>query len=148
MQWCYWQCCLHHLMLTPVPLVSCDADTGTNDITWPKGNVVPHQLSWPRECNGAIYYTVAITWQWCHCCHMMLTLAPMVSHDEKDQISSHSNCPDIRNTMVPLMILSASCDANFTTSGVTWHQHRCQWHPVMSIPAAMLSHDQKTSCCS
>ena len=46
MHWCYWWCCAHYMMLTPMqwhhmtptsmPVVSSDANVNVHDITWQK----------------------------------------------------------------------------------------------------------------
>ena len=43
----------------------------------------------------------------------------MVSHDEKNHVAPHFNCLDLRNAMVPLTTLLASCDTTTGGNGVT-----------------------------
>ena len=43
--------------------------------------------------------------------HVMLTLAHMASHDQESHVSPHFNLLDLRNAMMPLMMLLALCDA-------------------------------------
>ena len=46
-----------------VPSVSCDADTGTNGITWQrKSCCTTIQLSWPKKCSSVIDDAVGIIW--------------------------------------------------------------------------------------
>ena len=98
--------------------------------------------------------------QWCHCwCfwhHAVPIPVPVVSHDQK------SNVPyflDLRNAMVPLTVMLASCDDNTGGNGVSdqkinfaisfdlcwskecsgvtgdavgriWHSFQCKWHQI------------------
>ena len=55
---------------------------------------------------------------WFHQHHVMLTLAPVASHNQESHVTPHFNCLTLRNAVVPLMILLALCDAG--GNGVTW----------------------------
>ena len=55
--------------------------------------------------NNAIWYQV--------------TLVPMVSHDQKSHITPYCDCLDLGNAMVSLIMPSASCDADTSTSYIT-----------------------------
>ena len=47
-----------------------------------------------------------------------MMLAPIVLYDQKGHVASHLDCLGIRNVMVPLMMLSASHDADTSTNGI------------------------------
>ena len=51
--------------------------------------------------------------------HMMLLLLPMESHDQKGNVASHFNHPDLTNTMLPLITLLAKCDTDKGTTSIT-----------------------------
>ena len=107
-------------------------------------------LSWPKECNSA-------TGHW-HT--MMLMLVSMTSHDQNSHVAPDFDCLQLRNAMVPLMILSAFCNANASTSGIIWpktiknlisiimtygmqwcHWWSC-WHHLRQMLMPLASHDQ------
>ena len=120
---CHWQWWWYHVMPTLAPMASHDQKGHTapnfdhtalrngmlplimqfilhstnaiaNATTSPKLSYCPlSQLSWPKECNGAL-------------------MIPLASHDQKCHVVPHFNDLDIRNAMVLLTKLSASCDAS------------------------------------
>ena len=51
-------------------MASCDANVHVIDITWQKIMFTSFQLSWLKECNGAIFDVIGIMWcqQQCQCC--------------------------------------------------------------------------------
>ena len=91
-------------LMTPIsiPLVSFYTDNNAHHITWPK---MPYctvfQMSWPKEFSYAIYNTTGITCCWWH----------WQSHDQTSHMWPHSDCLDLRNSVVPLTMLSVWCDA-------------------------------------
>ena len=42
--------------------------------------------------------------------HVMLTMVQVVSHDQRYPVAPHFNHVDLRNALIPLMMLSALCD--------------------------------------
>ena len=52
---------------------------------------------------------------------MTLTLMPMAvaieSHGQNSHVATHFDCLDIRNLVVPLTMLMASCDVNISDNG-------------------------------
>ena len=105
-------------------------------------------LSWLNKCNGGIDDTFDITWCWCQWDHMTKKSFPF-------------NHLDLRNGMVSLMILLASCDTVTSINGIIWsktfsctlfqslwpnkwcHWQCHQFHVVLTlVPTA--SHDQKS----
>ena len=99
-----------------VPLASCDTDTYTNVVTWPKCHVAPHfGYLYPRNAMVPLM-TLSITW--CHELYdMMLT---MVSNDKKIHITPHFDHLDLRNVVVSFAMSSASHDTSTDASGITW----------------------------
>ena len=104
-----------HLDLTNemVPLmmlsVSCDADAGSNDITWLKKVCCTlFWLSWPgKNVTVPLIMPVLIT-SW------TLMPVPIASHNWK------TCC-----TMVPLMMESTSCDTNAGSNSITLPRTSC-----------------------
>ena len=123
------------MMLTPVSVVSHDQK---------KSCFISFRSSWPNTCNGAIYSAIHIIWcqcQWCHMteCHVALhfnhldlmnAMLPS-SYDEISHVAPLFSCLDVMNTMLSLMtllalvMLSMSCNANTATNGVTWPKKSC-----------------------
>ena len=109
----------HHLdlrnavMPLTMPSTSLATNASMEGITWPKRSCCTlFQLSWPKECNGAIDNAVTIydanagaTWWWCR---------QQWSHMTKKSFEPHFDHLNIRNAIAPLMTLSASYypDAN------------------------------------
>ena len=58
---------------------------------------------------------------------VMLLIAPSASHDKKGHDAPCFDCFDLRNAMVPLMLL-ASWDANASASGITWPKSHVSPH--------------------
>ena len=57
---------------------------------------------------------------------VILTVAPMASHDQESHIAPHVNCLDLINAMVPFMMLLALCGAGangFTLPKETFAYH-------------------------
>ena len=69
------------------------------------------QSCWAKECNGDS--------KKCHWHHVMLMLAPMVAYDQKGHVAHNFNYLDLRNAMVPLTKLLASCDVKTNYSDVS-----------------------------
>ena len=44
--------------------------------------------------------------------HMMPGLVPVMSYEQNSYVASHFDNLDLRNTMVPLMLLSIPCDSD------------------------------------
>ena len=51
---------------------------------------------------------------------LMSVLMPVASHDQKSHVTCYFNYLDLRNAVVPLMILFISCDTEANTNGITW----------------------------
>ena len=100
MKWYCWQHCWHHVILTPVSVVSSTK------------NAMLHLIS------------ITLNWvmQWWHWHQVTLTLASMALHGQKCHVSLHFDHLDIRNVMVPLTISSASCDASAKVNGFMWQK--------------------------
>ena len=88
-------------------LASCDADASTCDMS---KEVILHLMLivLTKEINGAIEKSI-----WYQVTHVT-----MASHDEKHHIAPHFNCLDLGNSVVQLMMPSASCDAHTGTDGI------------------------------
>ena len=60
--------------------------------------------------------------QWCHwqCCqhHMMLMPGPFASHDQKSNVALHFDHLDLRNAIMPLILILAPCDTS--ANGNAW----------------------------
>ena len=52
----------------------------------------------------------------------------MVSSDQKSNIAPHFDYLDLRNAMMPLMMLAASHDADTNVNGII--KHHSQWHQM------------------
>ena len=51
--------------------------------------------------------------------YLRYTVVSMASHAQKSHRAPHFDCLDLINAMVPLMMPSASCDADTGTNGIT-----------------------------
>ena len=49
----------------------------------------------------------------------MLTLVPMVYHDQKGYVAPHFDCLVLSNAVIPFMIPSVSCDTGTGINSVT-----------------------------
>ena len=73
----------------------------------------------------------------------------MVSHNTKSHVIPHIDQLDIRNAMVPLMILMMSCYAGAGTNGITWPKSHFAPHfncldlrnSVVLLGMLLVSHD-------
>ena len=122
------------------PLASQDTNTATNGVTWPKHNVV-HDF----DC--------------------LPMLVPLASHDQISHVASYFDCVNLMNAkkpVVPLTMLSASCDANVSTKCITWQKKLfcssfwlswstnavvlwwCHVHQMILKLVAVASHKQKS----
>ena len=99
MWWCHWWCHWHNVTLI---LVSSHDQESCCTSFW---------ISWPK-------------W-WCNQHHVMLSLVPLGSNDPKSHVAPHLDFLDLRNAMVPLMMLSASCDT--CTDGVALSYYTSFW---------------------
>ena len=135
MQWCHWQCCHNHVM----PVEWCYMTK--------KSCFIRFQSSWPKECNGVIYYPVRIMWcwqqhEWHHMTKMWLNFdclilrnaavhcvipspVPMLAHDQKCHVELHFYHLDLRNEMVHLKLPLVSQDSNANAIGITWPTKSC-----------------------
>ena len=86
-------------------------------------------LPLPKKWKGATDDTIDIMWcqYWHQCFHMT----------RKSHVAPNFNCHDLRNAVVPLMILSEWCD--FSNNGVTWPIKSC-------LGSSQLSWPKKCSC--
>ena len=90
-------------------------DVSANGVTW--SFCTSFWSSWPKECNGAIEdvnYICSLHWH-----HVIPMPVPVASHAQKSHDASHFSCLDLRNVMVPLLILSASGGTNISANGIT-----------------------------
>ena len=170
-------------------LASHESNASTTGITWPKkSGYTSFQLSWPKKCNGTTDNTVGITWDqhqcqwttvmshliliiltqgeqcyhwWHHWYHVALMQTQMTSYDQKSHVTPHFSCLNLRNAMVLLMMLLASCDTDACVNGIKLPKHHvapnfdcldlrnvfCHWqhyqHHMMSRLLPMVSHEQK-----
>ena len=135
------------MLLLVIPLVSCDGST--HDVTWScptsfwlswckeyNGAIDGassvtchwHQCLWLQITKKFMLHLIFIvlTWgiQWCnwgyHQCDMPLKSVLTASHDPKSHVSPHLDWLDLRNAVVPLMMLLAAHDTNASLNGITW----------------------------
>ena len=127
------------------------------------------QLSWPEKCIGAIdgAINIMLWWHWHQgipslrkscwttiqvCwpkkCIVPLMMLLALCHAgangltwPKRHVTYHFSCLFIRNTMIPLMMLLASYETYTYPIGIMWHKY--QWHHLLPMPVAIVSHDQK-----
>ena len=93
------------MVLFLLPSASYDTDTETNGITWPrKSCFIPFQLS----SQGNI------------CCWRQWF------YMTKRHVTYHFSCLYLMETVMPFMMLLASCDTDPNPNGILCHQH--QWH--------------------
>ena len=95
-----------------MPFVYHDDSAGTKGITSPKRLCCTlFWLCWSKECSVAIGNAISIIQYWCQCqwCHMIRAF-----------VAPHFNCFELRNAMVSLMMLLASCDSDVRASCITW----------------------------
>ena len=146
MQWCYWRCCQHHMMLIPVPvawhdqkshiaphfchlgvrktmipLASSEPNSGTNGITWPRKSFCTSlSLLGHKECNDAIDNAISFIWCWCWYlwCHMT----------EKSHVAFYFDHLGYRSAMVPLTMLFESHDVNASTNASYDKEHYAASH--------------------
>ena len=90
MQWCHCWHQWHHV--TPMPVHHMNKNVMLHLFL----NILTLGMWW------------CLWWWYWH--HVMLMLVPMVSHDQKSPVAPHFNHHDLRNTMLPLMMLSPWCD--------------------------------------
>ena len=123
------------------PLASCDSKVSVSSITWPKNNatpnfshldirnaIVPLMMPW-ASCNAVAH---GITWPKKSCCTSFWISWPKECDGAINDVNTavngvtwlgshawlHFNHLDLRNTIVPLMMQWAFCNAG--TSGITW----------------------------
>ena len=117
-----------------MPSASCNADTGTNGITWPrKSSYASFQLSWPKKCNSAIDDAVGIMWCWSQWCHKT-----------KRHVAYHFNCLYLKKQLCHLwccwhhvtLILTPVTSCNTNTNCIIWCQ--CQWQLCHDTKKVML----------
>ena len=105
---------INGIMTVIMPLALCDANACTEWITRPK-KVMLHIIS--------VIFTKQMQWLhwWClqHQQHMKLRLLPMVSNDQKFQITSHFEYLDLTNIMISLMMALGSCETDTSPNGFT-----------------------------
>ena len=139
-----------------MPLALSDADDGSNGMIWPKKscstlfhcldqkNAMVSLMVLLASCDTSVSAS-GVTWYQPQCKwhSMILTLVPVVSHDEKGHFAIHFNYLELRNAVMPLTMLFVLYDADASAGGVTWYQQQCQWYPVMLTLASIMSHDQQ-----
>ena len=107
---------------------SCDASASTNVSQDQKSCSTSFWTSWRKECNGTIYNTQH---------HVMPVPAPMC-HRTKSHVAPHIEHLDLRNAMVPLMTLSASCDTD-AANHITWQKgHVASQYVCLELANAIL----------
>ena len=123
------------VVLLTMPMVSLDAKASASVMAWSKRScLISLQSSWCKECNGGHWWhccchqwhhmtkkvmlhliliisTIGMQWchWWCYQHHMMLTLSPMASHDQKSHVTPHFSYLDLKNAMVALIALASLC---------------------------------------
>ena len=135
---------------------SCDGNGRSSGITWPKKPCcTSFWLFWPSKMNGAIGdaimnqvtlvpmalhdkkchnapHFIVLIWEiqefhwWCHQHYVMLTLAPMASHDRESPITPQFNCLDLRNAMMPFIMVFALYAVG--ANDVTWPKETYAYH--------------------
>ena len=69
---------------------------------------------------------------------------PVVPHDQKVMLHPHFSCLDLRNTVVPLVVLFRPCDSSScpsSTSATVYHRVRIFHSYVMLTPMTLASCD-------
>ena len=67
--------------------------------------------------------------QWCHLwCYMYCVIQILMSSHDQIGHALYFNCLCLRNAMVSLTTMSASCDTDTTANGVTWPKHHVAPH--------------------
>ena len=82
------------------------------------------QFSWLGKCSGSIDDSISIIWCW--------HLTPMASHNEESDVTSDYNCLDLRNAMVPQIMVLALCNAG--VNDVIWPKEACCLSSQLSLP--------------
>ena len=156
-------------------LISCDADTSTNGVTWVKSHHTSFWSSWSIKCSGAIFHTFVIMWcqdkcQWPRMTknhaaphNVILRPASMVLHDQNSSVPHCCICLGLINTMVPLPITLTSHDADVSANSVKWLKKSCcisfwsSWNnryscgiddPISVLWCQQALHNQKSCCTS
>ena len=159
MEWYHWWCHWYRVMLMLVPIVSHDQ----------KSCYTSFQLFWPKKWMVPLTVLFYIRWQWFQWHQMtkevitphfdyhdlgnaVVPLMPSASCDAdtgtnnitwpRSHVAPYLNCLDLEKAMMTLMMLLALCGTVSDPSGIMWHQH--QWHHVMQMPVAVVSHYQKS----
>ena len=157
------QCCLHHAMLVPLSVVSqdqkvsccnsfqlslCKGCSGAIENTvaftgwhhwcqwyqWQIRHATPHFGCYSaKECIGTIHDTISITWHWYqHQWH----------HMTKNYDVPHFSWRNLRNALVPLMMLFAAYDTGTGINGTKFQKH--YWHHIISRLVAVVLHEPKS----
>ena len=120
--WCHWWCCWNHVTLMPVPMASNDQSHAAPHFNCLdlRNAMVPLKMlsiAYDADTNALTSQntnTNAIMWcQWYH----------MTSH-----VASPFSCLNLTNTMVPPMMLLASCDTNVCANGIKWPKSHVSSH--------------------
>ena len=122
--WC-WHWHQWHLMTKKVILL----------LLWSENAMVPlimllELCPLPKENNDAIYDPVGIMWHWKWSQWHNVTPTLMASHyanasgncviRPKNHITSNFDCLNLSKIMVTMRVVTASCDANTSSNGMTW----------------------------
>ena len=113
-QWCYWQCLWHHMMLMLVPTVSND---------W-KSHVTSH-FNHLEVINAVVLLMIASVLCDTKCWHHM---------NQKSQVVPCFYHLDLTNKMVPLTIPSVSWDTHTDLNSVIWPKQLCHTLFQLSLP--------------
>ena len=136
MQWYHWQHHWHHVILMQVLMASQNQKKLCH---------TSFQLSWPKIYNGVIDHTFIIMWCWLEC-----QLHDMI----KNHLAPHFYHLGLRNTVFPLIMPFASCDAHWchyhhmvptlvpvvwqdvdgSTNGIKWSRNHVEHHFQSSLP--------------
>ena len=146
MQWCYWWCCWHHVMLRPAPMVSHDQRNHVapnfscldvrNALALLTILLASHDassgVSDQKSC--CTQFQLSLTWgmQWYHCryyCHYVTLMpTPMATYDQKSNLESSFSWYNLRNGVVPLMMLLAAYDTDASANGIKLPQSHATSH--------------------
>ena len=110
-----------------LPSALCDKQMASHD---QEGHVGYH-FHYLKKCSGAIVDTFGM-WCWSQWCHMT----------KRDVVHIIFSCLYLKKTVMPFMMLLASCNTDTDPSGIMWHQH--QWYHLMPMLVAVMSHGEKS----
>ena len=102
-------------------LAACSTDASVSHVKLPKSHVAPH-----FDCLGNAKVP------WTQCLHHMIP-GHQWCHITKRSYCNHFSNLELRNAVVPLMVLSTSQVNDTNTNGIMWCQCSCQWDHITEI---------------